>query len=651
MAENDQECLKKLKILRGSVNWEYKPERRKFLHELYPLIRKWKGQLPDLRDIFRTEDIDLLLSETIGSVQTNDDYYNNLVPLVKFVIKTGYKDEPGESSSSRHRTTPLHRAARRPANYKNYSLLRELFKIYDNFVVNHADEFNLTHLHVACMSDCVQVVERFIELGHDLDCIERRSGDSPLHVAVKNNQTEVAELLLTNGADPRIVNATGSNALQRMFAPQSYIDDSRATGLLRIADEKHHLVPIIDARDKEGDALLHLALSRGDERAVELLLTKGASPNLPNERGLTPLHIVYEKKHHDNLAELFFAIIDALGRTVLIDAVDERGKTPLHYALDCGHGHSRLLLRRGASPNLADDEGSTALHVISRLKKDDDSMKLFFEIVDEVGRATVQVDAVDKLGLTPLQLAVANLKPNQVGLLLDRGADLSNFVFPSESSIDARFKWRYVSKVEFLLDKLNLSSGFVACLEHLEKRGYELDRSDAWTLMKLFAKYGFVAKSATNRPEYWYDDEEFAIEAKKSMIRSGLSLYDLIRLQPRELVKRLTHTDEPNIRKWTNSWWLTKSNKARACIAHLCEKMLRRFFQRWTLDPFWKLIHYRLPILCCDMIIEELTNQDLYNICLVADRQNDEERKKNSTSMMECQSEGSVERAPKKFKK
>uniref|UniRef100_A0ABD2WV86 Uncharacterized protein n=1 Tax=Trichogramma kaykai TaxID=54128 RepID=A0ABD2WV86_9HYME len=191
---------------------------------------------------------------------------------------------------------------------------------------------------------------------------------------------------------------------------------------------------------------------------------------------------------------------------------------------------------------MADDEGSTPLHLISQLKKGDDSMKLFFETVDEVGRATVQVDAVDMLGRTPLQLAEANFSPNQVGLILDRGADLSNLVFPSESSIEARFKWPYVSKVEFLLDKLNLSSGCV---------------------------------------------------------------------------------DQPNIRKRTNWWWFTKSNKAKACIAHLREKILRRFFQRWTVNPFWELIRHRLPILCCDMIIEELTNQDLYNICLAADRQND----------------------------
>ncbi|KAL7305462.1 hypothetical protein TKK_0002201 [Trichogramma kaykai] len=62
---------------------------------------------------------------------------------------------------------------------------------------------------------------------------------------------------------------------------------------------------------------------------------------------------------------------------------------------------------------------------------------------------------------------------------------------------------------------------------------------------------------------------------------------------------------------------LTEEHKE-ACYLHLCEKLWRQFFRRWALDPFMKLIHYRLPILCCDMVVEELMNKDLYHICLAA---------------------------------
>ncbi|CAB0038936.1 unnamed protein product [Trichogramma brassicae] len=50
--------------------------------------------------------------------------------------------------------------------------------------------------------------------------------------------------------------------------------------------------------------------------------------------------------------------------------------------------------------------------------------------------------------------------------------------------------------------------------------------------------------------------------------------------------------------------------------SRLCERVSRTFFRDWALDPFLELIHYRLPIECCEMVIEELRNQDLYNVCL-----------------------------------
>uniref|UniRef100_A0ABD2XCQ8 Uncharacterized protein n=1 Tax=Trichogramma kaykai TaxID=54128 RepID=A0ABD2XCQ8_9HYME len=54
-------------------------------------------------------------------------------------------------------------------------------------------------------------------------------------------------------------------------------------------------------------------------------------------------------------------------------------------------------------------------------------------------------------------------------------------------------------------------------------------------------------------------------------------------------------------------------------VKHLCEKLSRRFFRRYALDSFLDLTRYQLPILCCEMILDEsLINKDLYHICLAA---------------------------------
>ncbi|CAB0029591.1 unnamed protein product [Trichogramma brassicae] len=57
--------VEKLKILREKTNFLKEKKRIQLINRLYRLIRHWKDDLPDLRDIFRDCEIEFLLSESV----------------------------------------------------------------------------------------------------------------------------------------------------------------------------------------------------------------------------------------------------------------------------------------------------------------------------------------------------------------------------------------------------------------------------------------------------------------------------------------------------------------------------------------------------------------------------------------------------------
>uniref|UniRef100_A0ABD2XMA3 Uncharacterized protein n=1 Tax=Trichogramma kaykai TaxID=54128 RepID=A0ABD2XMA3_9HYME len=334
----------------------------------------------------------------------------------------------------------------------------------------------------------------------------------------------------------------------------------------------------------------------------------------PSSRRDTPIHEAATRYHRSD-CECY----DEVEKFIKLGGLDPNGFSDDDHSPLCEALHDekmfKLLLRYGADPCLS-YAGSLyqELPLLHAVCSSDNYSYLYgriFTFTDDVG-VKVQIDAEDKNGRTPLQWAVAGLAPDAIDKLFDRGADLSKFVFPTEDHIAECFEDKGYGDDY----KLIPASGLPAVVERLEKGGYVLDRNDAHTIMEFYVEHHLFVGS-TDDAERWLDDEELAIKAKKLMIKPSLSVYNLLQLQPKEAAKLVTLKDYGKL-EVSKGWWRLNEGVRQDFEILLCEKASRRFFQKWALDSFQDLTRHKLPILCGEMIVDQLINEDLYRIFLAA---------------------------------
>lgn len=207
--------------------------------------------------------------------------------------------KPGSNSTDKNRPSPLHWAA----DNDREALVRALLKDGEADP-DKKDDMGLTPLGLAAVGGFEAVVKALLEGGADPNTRDiEGSGWPPLFQAIRRNRRAVVRTLLEGGADP---NAKG--------------DDGRTA--LHVAMERGHeglveiLLPAMGGpqgiRDEAGNTMFHLfarALADGlmhrrrkgrsgstlkkqkEETAIlEKLLAAGAAPEARNEYGQTALH-------------------------------------------------------------------------------------------------------------------------------------------------------------------------------------------------------------------------------------------------------------------------------------------------------------------------------------------------------------------------
>ncbi|WP_257282067.1 ankyrin repeat domain-containing protein [Endozoicomonas sp. ISHI1] len=173
---------------------------------------------------------------------------------------------------------------------------------------------------------------------------------NPLLMASAQGYTDLAEVLINNGADINTAIAEDGVTPLFMAAQESYTDIVK---LLIIKGAK-----LDPPRTTDGATPLSIAVRLGSTDSVKLLLIAGANPNALLTRGMTPLYVAAQQGKTDCMKLLLIAGADINART-------ESDITPLFAAAERGNTECvKILINAGANINVArTSDGATPLSV------------------------------------------------------------------------------------------------------------------------------------------------------------------------------------------------------------------------------------------------------------------------------------------------
>lgn len=259
--------------------------------------------------------------------------------------------------------------------------------------------------------------------------LSNRRGESPLSIACENGNVRTVELFLKRGAN---VNVCNFNTVNPLYNASHNGKDSIVRLLLQKGAK-------IDLVDRFGNSPLSGACQNGHDRIVELLLSHGAHIDLYNTNKVTPL-LKACKNGHEKTVQIL------LQKGANIDLCDNDGNSPLSGACENGHDMTvELLLNHGAHIDPYNINEVSPLFKVCENRREG-TVKL-------LPQKGVDMNLCDIYGNRPLSETCENVNYSTVELSLNHGAHVDQQKSYKVSPLFKACENGHIRIVQLLLQK------------------------------------------------------------------------------------------------------------------------------------------------------------------------------------------------------
>jgi len=294
--------------------------------------------------------------------------------------------------------------------------------------VNVRSKTGHTALMLAARGDAASA-RILLDAGADPNVAIPDWGGTAMIIAATMGETDVVAALLDKGANPNIRDQNSFTALHAAVRDSDYGEDrtQRAAAVetakvllahgAEVNARLHQEKPTVRGLDElsfQGATPLALAAEVNNLDVIKVLVSGGADPNIPTEKGTTPLMLASgaatDVQRARGLEERAMALDTAkylVDHGADVNAVGEFGWTALHAAAYQGlNDVIDFLVSKGAKPDVKDQLGQTPLSIaMSVLTKEAGARRL--QIPRRYRGDTTQL--LLKLGATPLAKSGVNV--------------------------------------------------------------------------------------------------------------------------------------------------------------------------------------------------------------------------------------------------